>query len=63
MDRTGTDQTGADDRVSEAQHSALADVSPSDADSVRERRKLARPNGPYDETKRRVPETRSKLEM
>jgi hypothetical protein len=35
----GTDQTAADDRVAEVQHSALADVSLFDADSNRGREK------------------------
>ena len=36
VDMRGTDQTVGDDQVSAVQHSALADVLPSDADSVTE---------------------------
>lgn len=51
MGRRGTDQTGADGRVSGVQRSALADALPSDADSITEK-VLASPNGPYDKKTR-----------
>ena len=38
MDMRGTGQTAGDDQVSEEQRSALADVSPSDADSGGEKK-------------------------
>lgn len=51
LDKRGMDQIGGDDRASVVRHSALADVSPSDAGSVT-RKELASRNEPYDGTKK-----------